>query len=521
MKLRVTAITLALVALLTLFVGCAKLSSAEAPPPTATPLQAAAALTSAPETPTPTPTPTSAATEYILNDPLDDKTVATALWAFDSGNIGDGESIISVSPSGKQLLTVYKLQQDFGNTYASGITNPLGKHVDYLALYTLRAGKYTRTKQTDIYDKFSPAINDTLASCDLDGVAWSADESLALIGVGWRNASAYLRTNRSDIYLADFFAGSIENLTGDDALRESLSEGGSHNALPQWIDDGSIRYVHYELSEDNSFSASLIRMDLNTGSQSILAALSADGRLTCIYDYAVFGNTVYFVNDGLALENTGFFKARLDGGGAPPTQLLDFMSIRENNLHPYASAFLSVKISRDGRWAILTESDRRLFSRDIPMADYPELPQPNPASAVSILTGREWIPCHNVFLYDLREDRLAAPFSAEALRPDKCIVVGAVFAPDGKSLICAALGDGGVWLTDSFFTETALYQIKLADGSFDANRIFKMDIEIGASPPEVLEWLDNNSILIRSFYGSVPTSSVQIATPAAFRRFAK
>jgi hypothetical protein len=94
------------------------------------------------------------------------------------------------------------------------------------------------------------------------------------------------------------------------------------------------------------------------------------------------------------------------------------------------------------------------------------------------------------------------------------IATAATFAPDGKSLLCAIIGDGGEWTTGSY-DKTALYQIRLDDGSFQAVRILKTDV---LETPTKLSWLENNSLLIRGD-GIPPDYPVQIIIPAAFERF--
>jgi hypothetical protein len=163
-----------------------------------------------------------------------------------------------------------------------------------------------------------------------------------------------------------------------------------------------------------------------------------------------------------------------------------------------------------------------LFPADGTLADIEEIKESldpttfDPSSAISWVTNTRWIPCHNVILYDLENNRIVDPFIDDALQPDVVIVTGATFAPDGKSLLCAVFGDGGIWYMADYEIST-LYQIRLDDGSFDAMRIFKTYVP---AVPDMLSWLENNSLLIRSFEGIRPRYTVQIVMPAAFERYA-
>ena len=446
-------------------------------------------------------------------------TVEKALWEFDIGDI-NGESILSVSPSGKHILTADRITVDLSKSNTYGVPNPLGKQVDYISVYTLTNGVYSLATQIDIDYDTNPALNNTLAMAYGESIAWSEDETRALIAVG-SSAYRYLGGSHTNIYLADFEKQTFENLTGsDDEDQPSVEDGGHINVLPQWIDNNNISFIRYEFVEYDEVThaqISLMQMNMNTGKQTLLSYLNTDGRVMFIYDYKVLGDSVYFSKGEGPLEASGFFVAKLDGGKTPETCLINVLELIEDNIHPHQRSFFSVQISPDGRWAVLTAIDTRILNCDVPLADDPDFPQPDPSSAKSPVTKRDWIPCHSVMLYDLKNNEIVNPFTAASLHPDVVIATGATFAPDGKSLLCAVLGDGGPWLTDRFFKEATIYQIRLDDGSFDAVRIFKTDLII---PPDSMQliWLKNDSLLMQSWYGIPPINQVQIVTPAAFER---
>jgi len=272
-------------------------------------------------------------------------------------------------------------------------------------------------------------------------------------------------------------------------------------------------FIRYEIDRD--WVTTLMGMNLGTGVQETLADLSSPhGSPAPVFDYAVHGDRLYYVHAD-AQEASGFYVANLDGRLRAPVKLLDVRRMREDGTHPYMASLMSVQISSDGRWACLSVVDQRLMARDIPFADDPESPQPDPRSATSLVSGLPWVPCHNVILYDLENNEIVDPFIERALQPHMVIVTGATFAPDGRSLLCAVLGDGGDWRMFSFFDETTLYQIRLDDGSFDAIRVFQTDLPT-SQLPEIITWLESDSILIRSMSGIPPLNPVQIAKPAAF-----
>ena len=444
----------------------------------------------------------------------DERTVERVLWEPNENDLGEGETIISVSPSGMHILTIDRSVLDVSSRFTSGIPNSMGRQVSHVSIYSLANGIFSVTTRISIDSREDIALNDTLAITHDDGVSWSEDETRILIAAGFFHVRQFLLNSHTDIFILDIARQTFENLTGRENPQVGLSEGGYHHFLPQWIDNDSIRYIRYELDSRDNWVTSLLKLELRRGSSELLADLSSDGRPATVFDYAVHGDMVYFTRDATNRDASGFYAASMNGGRRSQTMLLDLQGLRERNIHPYAAGLYSVQVSFDGRWALLTVIDQRLIMRDVPFADAPGLPQPDPRSAVSPITNHEWIPCHNVILYDLENSRIADPFVAEALVPYTSIVTGATFSPDGKSLLCAVLGDGGVWLTGSFYGEATLYQVRIDDESFDAIKIFWTALYDPL--PESLSWLGNNSVLIRSFGGMPPINPVRLAIPAAF-----
>ena len=460
------------------------------------------------------------------------RTVETSLWEFDVDDIFDYDlAIISVSPSGKYILAADQITISAGDRFAAGIPNSLGRLPDCLYVFSRENRSYRLTYSIEINPDRDMEFSSTLGVAREDGVAWNEDETQALITVGLIQSRQFFNNTHSNIFLVDFAKDMYENLT----MRKD-----SHNTLPQWADNDNIRFIRYEMEDD--WRISLISMNIKTGREDVLSDLvyDADGRPGIVHDYAVHGETVYFSRDVGGFDYSGFYSANISESRGSPRQLLGSLELRED-IHPYSRMISSVQISPDGRWACLTVNDQRIAQRDIPLVDFdvrillgPDataqqveelreamgLNEPHskfdPNSARSMATGLPWVPCHNVILFDLETNRIVDPFRDSALRPDVVIVTAATFAPDGKSLLCAVFGDGGIWYMADY-NRTTLYQVRLDDGSFDAVRIFKTEV---LSFPGRLTWLKNNSLLIDSeWYGPPPTYAVQITTPAAFERF--
>ena len=193
---------------------------------------------------------------------------------------------------------------------------------------------------------------------------------------------------------------------------------------------------------------------------------------------------------------SGFYVSPIGGRISQARCLVDIASaLRETNRHPYCRIFLDMDVSADGRWACLTVNDQRVLTRDYPAVDNPIKPQSDPAHAVSVKTGRPWVPCHNVFLYDLELNRFVDPFRDAALAPEKVIVTGACFAPDGKTLLCTVFGDGAPW-SIAEETRTTFYQIGLSDGRYIANRVFETELASSLWFPEGIRWIADGILCI-------------------------
>ena len=445
---------------------------------------------------------------YWLNEAPDAKTVETSLWEFNWDSIGEDEMLLSVSPSSNYILTADRSTMDVSRRLVYGANN-MGWQVGHMSLYERQDDSYILKTYIDLDAERDPEFNDTMASSDETGISWSVDEMRVLItgGVG-RGQQAYARMFAANIYLVDFSRQSIEKLT-------DYNFGETSVMLPQWNEKDKATFIRNEGME----VINLMSINLETGRQEILSNLSDEGRIVFMLDYQIYGDYVYYIKDSAILEASGFYRADLGAGGSDPVQLLSMQEVIEqyNLSSAYFADFFAIQISSDGRWACLTAQDKRIIVRDIPMADDPDNPQADPSSAISLITGLPWIPCHSVFLYDLENNRLTDPFTDNSLRPDVVMATAATFAPDGKSLLCAVFGDGGVWTTDSE-KETTLYQIRVDDGSFDAMRIFKTDLMYYT--PDKLVWLGDNTLLIRPFGGGPPPFyPVQLVKPAVFELF--
>ena len=427
--------------------------------------------------------------------------VTSAAWEFYGGEIGANETILSVSPSGTHILTVDHGEMNIAARLLTG-KNELGWTLNYISLYEYQGGTFSLAVRMDFDAGSDPELNDTLATCGREGVAWNGDETRVLLTADQKNLREYFRMADANIFLIDFDARSIENLTGEEGrLIDDYKD-----LVPKWYAADTAYFVRYETAE--SFDVHLMKLNPETGEVTLAADLSFDGAPSMVHGYEIIGDTVYYCLAG------GFYTTGLDGASSAPTCLVDLFDDRKVELHPYARDFASMRVSPDGRRVCLMVSDQRLFARDIPLADDPAYPQPDPRSAVSVITGREWVPCHDVMLYDLVDNCLVDPFVNAALRPDVAIVLTADFAPDGGSLLCAVFGDGGVW-TMASLERTTLYQVRLDDGSFDAVRVF--DIETGILIDHV-SWLER-AVIHMSADAPRVFNHMMLVLPAAFTRF--
>jgi|GEM_PF-1731614 len=440
---------------------------------------------------------------------FDEQSVRAALWEFCMGDIDEREAIISVSPSGNHILAVDVGEIDATRRLMNGVPNMMGWQTRHLSIYSRNVNSFNLAGRIEFNENTTPFLRDTLAVSDIDGVAWSEDEMRVLLTVGSVRTSEFsLMSPRSDIFLLDINAQTIENLTKQSEV--TLRYGGM-GLLPRWKDNESIMFLGHELLYASSVL--LISKNINTGITQRLSNLTGVGPVISVNDYAVIGDKIYFIRFGGPLEKTGFFVANIDGGSEPATVLICALEMRLGE-HSHFRGFQTMQTSWDGRWAILTVGDGRMASHDIPFVDHPTMPQPDPRNARSHITGIDWIPSHNVVLYDLESRQIVNPFVSETLKPHMSIATGAAFAPDGKSMIVALLGVGGNWSVHDFFERVTFYQIRLDDGSFDAVRVFEMDTQNRL--PDTISWLGNNSILVHNWLFESPQNPVQIVTPEAF-----
>ena len=423
-------------------------------------------------------------------------------------------AVVSVSPSGQHALVMNRDRQERAQSNSSGF-NKLGRQVLDITLYSRRGDTYVEASRIDIAGVASTRFQDTLAVTAMDGVAWSEDETRLLVTLGYSAALQSMLGTRSDLYLIDFAAKTFENLTGNDALPGGMQDGHAHHLLPKLRAQDCFTFVRYTLLADRRLSADLMQIDLSTGTQKRLADLSDEGRMTPITDYAVSSDAVYFTRGTFT---PGFCMAKLDGAKTPPTQLLNPKRLNTDGTHPTLRDFTSVQVSQDGRWALLSVSDLRMQIRDIPFAEDASAPWVDPRTTTSRVTKQAWAACHNVLLYDLERRALVDVFTAEALQPYTAIVVGATFAPDGKSLLCAVLGDGGIWLADDFFKQMTLYQVRLDDGSFDALRVLRTAFSTNIAEIN-LAWLSGHDVLLTVPFAASMQQGM-LLSPQAFAWFA-
>ena len=469
---------------------------------------------------------------WIGSEPLSDFVIETALWRLDATaivgtNIGSGDRLLSISPSGRYFLVVDAAPEI--NIHERRPGNPLGRFATHISLYAYENGRLTRVNRIDFAPDYDLLWNDTLVESDDMSVAWCPNENRILMARGMetkRMPSVFWHTN-ADIFLVDFTHGTIENLTICGNGLENIQEGAYIDFLPQWIDDENIRFIRYA-DDGHYFTANLMNMDLVTGSVTRLADLSvAEGRWSLVLYYTVHDESVYFSRhdmgdfnaDILSFDVSGFFTARLDSGRTEPALLVSLTDMHINVEGRILQELMRVEVSSCGRWALLTALERRFAQRDIPLADG-YLSQPDPRLAISQVTRLAWEPLHHVVLYDLQYNRIVNPFSSEMLRPYVVIVTGATFSPDGKTLICAVFGSGDAWTMDSF-NETTLYQVRLDDGSFDAVRIFRTDLLEGHYMiVPLISWLDNDTLWIHNaWFWNRRFYETMLFTPAAFERF--
>jgi len=466
---------------------------------------------------------------FWLEEAPSRRTIETAAWSLEDvverTNRWDSEKLISISPSGRYFLVVDASSPVNLEQRRPG--NNLGWEAGHISVYEYYEGRLSRVSRIFIDPICDWSFNDTVIGADDLNIAWSSDESRMLIsrGIVEKQNLNNLRSMSSDIFLVDIEAGTIENLTA--SPYETAADGAYLDFLPRWIDNDNISFIRYGYNNMDMWTISLMSMNITAATTERLANLTTDGRMAIIHDYEIYGNYVYFSKDdfgdiaaGIHMRHvSGFYYASLDGGHLPPTILVSLYDINWGLVVFPLRYITNVQVSPGGRWALLTAQCMRFVMGSIPLADCPDFPQPNPNSAMCRVNMREWIPTHNVFLYDLHNNRLVDPFRNRMLRPDVVIITAATFSPDGRTLICAAFGSGGAWTWDSY-SETTLYQVRLYDDSFDVVRFFSMENEF-IQPVEWISWLGNNALWIRGMriMSIVPFSTDKLVIPAAFEVF--
>ena len=448
---------------------------------------------------------------YWSSEPPNERTVETTIWelAIDRDlNLDEEAFILSISPSGNHILIADVGFPDLTNRRDS---NSLGREAEYLALYSKEDGQFNLVERIDIEIAPGYRWNDIVVSADEANVAWSEDETQLLLTAGKTNAfhPSFLMSGFSSVFLVDFDQGIVEDLTSYHSEPVLLIEGGHTDFLPQWSDNDMISFVRYTLDAEGRLVTHLVRMNLLTGEEELIADLSIDDPSALISDYIIHEEVVYFTTSGSFLDENGFFFIDLTREEITPNLLISGMDIHGNR-------FISIEISTDKRWALLTILDNRILAMDIPLADDPNHPQPDPGSAVSPRTGLPWIPHHNVILFDLYDHTVVDPFTDSVLRPTEVIVTAATFAPDGRSLLCTVFGDGDVWTLASF-EETSVWQVNLEDDSFEARRISRTEFELSLAITEI-SWLANHLLWVRpGAWISLPAFSPHLLViPAAF-----
>ncbi len=407
---------------------------------------------------------------------------------------------VSLSPSGRYIASVDRLAISLADRNAAGVPNSLGRMPDSIQLFARLGSTYVPYKTIPVdREAWLEVVSMLGGGSDL---AWNEDETRCVISVKWganSEINSALNNTHSNLFLLDIRDGAIQRLTDN-------TEPGDHCSLPVWTGDSSIRFLRTSLA--GYTRNSICEIDLISGAETKTADLyDADGRICTVGQWQAVGQNIYYILESYS-GGTGFYVSPIGGRAASARCLIDLMKdLRETKKHPYCKTFGQMDISADGRWACLTVSDMRALTLDFPTADNPQLPQSDPAKAVSlaIYKGQPWVPCHNVFLYDLAKGKLVNPFTGKALAPAKAVVTGACFAPDGQSLLCAVFGDGGAWsLAD--YTRTTFYQIDL--GSLQAIRVFETELSSSVWFPEGMRWLPDDTLCIPT--GNQPLNAVQL-----------
>ena len=410
----------------------------------------------------------------------DEETLKNSIWEFDGEQIGEGEVILSISPSCKYILTAKRDRMDIsmGNSI-----NRLGWIVDNISLYTNQNGAYTLTCRVDMSVDAAPDLNDTLAVCDDDGVAWVGDEPRLFLTVGVNHIKSSYLAASSSIYFVDFLERSIVNLTGFDSAQESMPNG-HLDLLPRCDNQGNLYFIRYEHGAEHMLIISLMRFNMTTGELRLALDLSEEGRRAFINDYKLFKDKVYYSLDAFRSEFSGLYRGDLHNNESSPVLLLSLADMREQYGHTGFSFFTSVQISPNGRLLCLSADDRYIHRRVIP--------------AYNIVS-----------LYDLESNLLIESFADKVLKEDSGIITAAAFAPDGNSLLCVLYD----WPEGN---NASLYQIRLDNGSFDTVRVYSTDFMF----PAALSWHENHIIEISAVINSRSLGFVKLLIPGAVEQYA-
>ena len=424
----------------------------------------------------------------------DDEQIEAVWHELDGSKIRANEIIVSVSPSGKYVLTV-----DSGTMDASGrlITgkNAFGWVLDHMSLYTNQDDSYTFSGRIDIDAGSDPWLNDTLATCREDGVAWIGDEPCMLITAGLSDIQNYLAGADADIYFVDFRDQSVRNLTGFALEPIGVKSGGFLDLLPHWYGSEGVFFIRHKMDamDDQNTKASLMRLDIDTGHEKAVADLSIGGGIAFIYDYDILGDSLYFSVRSSIPEKSGLYTVKIDkDGSSAPSLLLGYTDMREDYGYPGFRHFTSVQISPDGGLICLTTSDDAFYSRQpdrrsiVVLYDLNSNGLIDPFAQMLEQFGKQADPVAMITGMMQGANGRQADISADtADEYNYAFVTAAAFSPDGNNLLCA------VWLDG--FGANLLYLLRLDDGSYDDTLIYIVESGVLL---EAMSWSENNAIKI-------------------------
>ena len=441
--------------------------------------------------------PASAEDLQWLGNVSDIEALVSTLWEFDRGQIGEDEFILSVSPSGQYILAMDRGEMNISGNVRTAKNN-LGMKIGHISLYRNQNGVYVPAGRISIDIDTEFELNETVATCGVDGVAWIGEEPRLLLTTGVNGFSgAYGRADAA-IYLVDFVELSTVNLTGDASGQENAARRIA-DLMPTCMDGVSAHFIRYEMDDKEIWKTSLMRLNLKTGEQQLVADLSDEGRLVVVSDYDILANTMYYTTLDIQKEFSGLYMVDLGGEASPPSLMLGYTQMQEQYGYTGFRGFTSVQISPNGRTLCLSTYD-------------------------DLFMTRKSMSYHIVILYDLISNEVVDPFahnevfSLETERfsivPDKreleitmglIPVTAATFAPDGGSLLC-------VWSEESI---SILFQITLDNDSFDTTCVHIMETD---SWPFSLKWWEND--IIQTYSAGDPRSydSMKLLIPATFER---